>query len=214
METRTEKVEKVKAKESTRPEPKRLDDPITQTLIWLNHELDRFRSSRGGPVRPEIAEIMGRAASTVSTWMTGVRKMPDEMLIPMVLAVYKIRLPIAEEFHARMTAAAPIIMRKMPSIPEKDQATQRESKAAAPAISHAETPSETPSVSGEDFRQTMQARNEQPAAPSNEMQSIAATMERELMPLSQQQDTNEEFKLTVARAADRVASVLQRLMDR
>lgn len=211
METRTEKAEKGKTTESSRAEPKRLNDPVTQTLIWLNHELDRYRSSKGGPVRPEIAEIMGRAPSTVSTWMTGVRKMPDEMVIPLVLAVYKIRLPIADEFFAKMKAAAPAIMRQMPEIPKVEALAETQATEGTQDLASDRSTKDTQAPAN---ATSPESTHQAPSAPStNELQGLDAAMEQDLLPLGQQ-GNNEEFKLTVARAADRVASVLQRLMDR
>jgi len=217
METRTEKTEKGRATDLGHAKPKRLNDPVTQALIWLNHELDRYRGSKGGPVRPEIAEIMGRAASTVSTWMTGVRKMPDDMIIPLVLTIYKIRLPVADEFRDRMQAAAPAIMRRMPETPDLE-AAQGEieySKDLGASIGDvsASTHTQVPLIGAAPEPENIQSAADVADVVPRAVQSLDAAVEQSITPIGREQNS-EEFRLTVARAADRVASVLQRLMDR
>ena len=227
--------------------PARGHDQVSQTLVWLNGELGRYRGSRGGPVRAELAEIMGRAPSTISTWLTGVRKMPDDLLVPLVLAIHKINLPIASEFQDRMAVAAPVVMRNLPYIPAKR--LQQTQACAAPIASTAPSAPSAPTTAVAAAEAMVTESSAPSAEPAGQVaqpmaqpgrqetqgwaqervqgdqgsqggtvdadKSAKPSLRYDLDLMSPDEGYNsQEFKVTVARAADRIASVLQRLLDR
>jgi len=191
-------------------EPKRLDYPMIQVLVWLNKELDRFRSPKGGPVRPEIAESMGRAPSTLSTWLTGVRKMPDEMLGPLVQAIHKVSPALAVEMQERVIAVDPAIARYLPNLPKMDVPVVAASP-VAPVVAPVAAAMAAPAVAAAAV--PVAAAIAEPAPASAPVSAGSSSLDHPVLGVGGQ-GTPQEFNLAVARAVDRFADILQKLLDR
>lgn len=228
-------------------EPVRQTDALANTLRWLNNELDRLRAPNGMPARAALRVQLGRAQSTVSTWLNGLRKVPDDMVIPLARAVIDLRLPIAREFLERMFQACPSIFnepakRALLMLLDNQPPTTQEAAphlaphaapatAARTAVPVNAAPVASPVAAPSSAQQPRNdAPTEQPQAyatpsaaasaatvqpntastPTSSAQQLGSALTLENLSLS---DFNSaEVKLVVARATEKLADVLQRLM--
>ena len=181
----------------------RKNDAMAQTLRWLNSKLDHYRAPNGAPARAVLRARLGRAQSTVSTWLNGLRNLPDEMAVPLARAVVEMKLPVAAEFLERMFAAAPgiftdNIQQNLRSMLQ-EQLAQSATVMATPMVAAASSPANSAA------QQT-----------TTQLQKAATTIDliRELQHLHDvgTDPGSAEFKLVIARAAEKVADVLQRLV--
>lgn len=189
-------------------EPNRQSDAMAMTLRWLNGELDKFYAPDGVPARVSLRNRLGRAQSTVSTWLNGLRKLPDDMNIPMARAVIEMRLPIADELLSRMFAAAPNIFNEGVKSALRDLQNSNQPAMSAPSKAAEPAPSKPNAQASVQPSQSNDAAaaSAPKAAPAIDM--IAAPLQLE----SLGEGSSTELKLVVARAAEKVADVLQRLV--
>lgn len=175
--------------------PSRQNDAMAQTLRWLNTELDKFQAPEGVSARIALRNRLGRAQSTVSTWLNGLRKLPDDMHIPLARALIEMELPITDEALRRLFEAAPhVFSEKVKEFLLEAQAKLHESKKQS-TTSRADNSAEITETT-----------------PNQESDQTPIAQAHQIVTQIDSSIDSKELKLVVARAAEKVADVLQRLI--
>jgi hypothetical protein len=86
---------------------RRITSPVVDVMAWLNRELGKHVTETGGSMRQELARVMKKHPSTLSTWSSGLRPMPERAIFEVLAGVRQLGLPLFGELLARMRAAAP-----------------------------------------------------------------------------------------------------------
>ena len=191
-------------------EPQRHTDDLAQTLRWINDSLDKLRwvndrlevvhegasPGEGISARTELSNRLGRAQSTLSTWLTGLRPIPEVMIPLLADALLQMRAPVAEEANARLRALAPHAFTGA----DAPQAAQPSAANAAPKAKAAPQPATPPSASADSAPSPVSAG------------ATVHTLPTPLLPARPVSQEDAQIKLTVARTAEKVADVLRQLL--
>lgn len=191
----------------------RLEGPLAQAMQWFSDRLSEMESKGASAVRLGLHEKLGRAQSTISTWTNNLRRLPDDVQVPMVQAVIEMRLPFAAEFLQRMSEASPHLftpevkkkleedLQRMPADTQRWslKSDKKDDKSAARAPQKGATARE------KQFAQDAPKA----ASPSHAAKEEIVLAAPSLAPVSGPGVASEDFRLVVARAAEKVADVLQ-----
>lgn len=201
------------AQSMAKAQPNRLNSPQAMALRWLNERLNMYNAPNNVPSRTELRNRLGRSQSTVSTWLTGLRALPVDMVEQFAQAVVDLRLPIAEEFLHQLFAASPTAFTEASKQHLLEQARSTPQTPYVPAA-----PSTTPALAQP--RQAEAQLDATAAAPTAlsttpARATSAAPQQRALPSLSSAATgaDSPEVRIAVARAAEKIADVLQRLVQ-
>ena len=179
----------------------RLEGPVAQTMQWLSEQLAQLGHKEASEVRLGLHEKLGRAQSTISTWTNNLRRLPDDVQVPMVRAIIEMRLPFAAEFLQRMSAASPHLFTE-----EVKNQLEAELKRLPPDelrwAKKAEKKEKNPLTDPENTPHKAAKRE---AAASARTKTAAHSACARITP----SEADEDFRLVVARAAEKVVEVLQ-----
>ena len=85
----------------------RINSPVVDVMAWLNRELGKCCTETGGSMRQELARVIRKHPSTISTWASGLRPMPERAIFEVLTGVRTLQLPLFDDLMARMRDAAP-----------------------------------------------------------------------------------------------------------
>lgn len=203
------------AQSMAKAQPNRLNSPQAMALRWLNERLNMYNAPNNVPSRTELRNRLGRSQSTVSTWLTGLRALPVDMVEQFAQAVVDLRLPIAEAFLHQLFAASPTAFTEASKQRLLEQARSTPQTPYVPAA-----PSTTPALAqprqAEAQLDATAAAPTAPAPSTTPARATSAAPQQRALPALNSAATgadSPEVRIAVARAAEKIADVLQRLVQ-